>query len=568
MSEIRAGIVLNLAGNLQARSQSFTQAIQRFSASGRRSLGALNSAAVLAGQAIDKMGNRYTALLTGGGLTMAAKQVGNLQQRITYLGIQSNQTDAQMQRLKQTVFDTANAPDIRVDPAQILDAIDAIVEKTGDIEFAQKNIRNIGLAIRATGAEGGAIGELLGEFQKMGIKAPAEVMRSIDTLNIQGKEGAFTLQNLAALGPRVITAYTALGRTGTGALTEMGAALQMIRMGTGSSEMAATAFEATLRTLGDPQKLQALQKAGIRVFDVKDGKKQIRAINEIMAEIIKATNGDTTRIGAIFDAEAVRAFNAASSEFNRTGQLATLEKFSKMQGDGAQTTRDAARASQTFNASLQSLTNSAQKFADQNLAGPIAKVADVIGTLDPDQVQRYFKVATYGALAFGAALAHIKLTKMIGGLRQMGQGNPLQQAAGATSGMQPIPVIVVGGSGLPGTPGAGGGTSQPTTRAAKIANGLAKGGMVAEAGMAGYAVGSAIYSAFDDTRAMDMLGAGIAHAMTSLGSTTARESIAARKAAEGSLKIEVEDNRIRVRQVQATGFDMDVTGMNMAAGMM
>ena len=39
----------------------------------------------------------------------------------------------------------------------------------------------------------------------MDIKAPEEVLKAIDVLNVQGKSGAFTLQNLAALGPRVIT---------------------------------------------------------------------------------------------------------------------------------------------------------------------------------------------------------------------------------------------------------------------------------------------------------------------------------------------------------------------------
>ena len=188
-----------------------------------------------------------------------------------------------MDALKKRIFETATAPDIKVDPGQIISAIDQIIERTGDMEFVEQNLMLIGSAIQAVGADGSAIGGLVAEFQKMGLSSD-EVAKALGTLTKQGKNGAFTLENLASLGPRVISAYTATGRSGTEALREMGAALQVIRTATGSSEQAATAFEAVMNSLTDKKKQDSLKKMGVYV---RNSANQFKPINELMAEIVK-----------------------------------------------------------------------------------------------------------------------------------------------------------------------------------------------------------------------------------------------------------------------------------------
>ena len=115
------------------------------------------------------------------------------------------------------------------------------------------------------------------------------------------------MKDLAALGPRTIAAYTATGRSGAKALIEMGAALQVIRRGTGSSEQAATAFEAVMRNLTSPDKQQKLRSLGVSVRDSLTG--EFRPITELMTEIVEKSGGSLETLGTIFDAEAVRAFN-------------------------------------------------------------------------------------------------------------------------------------------------------------------------------------------------------------------------------------------------------------------
>lgn len=555
MNELRTGIVLTLSGNLEARAKRYSQSLEGFSRRGQRSMAMLRRSMDVMGAGLDRLGNKYTALLSGAAGLGAAKMVMDLEMRFTRLGITANVSANEVDRLKKSIYETAQAPDIRVDPGEITSAIEGIIEKTGDLKFAQDNLRNIGLAIQATGAAGQDIGEILAEFQKMDIKSPDKVLEALDVLNVQGKEGAFTLQNLAALGPRVITAYTATGRGGAQALREMGAALQVIRMGTGSSEMAATAFEAVLRTLTDPKKIKDLQQlAGVSVFDpekLKAGQRVLRPINELMVDIIQKTKGDKVKLGAIFDAEAVRAFNQAAGEFQRTGRLDSLEKFMSVHADGATTTRDSARAADTASAALTNLYTAWKKFTDSELTGPIQSLADKLNSLEPGTVDRWMKVAKWVAIIGGGLVIGRKVYqagKSVAGMFGKGGVGGAAGAAGGLAGMPlPLPVYIVnkhmsltpdawgGGKGGPAGGPAAAGKAGMAARAGQVlkmgvtsAPLAAVGGGVAAAGLAGYGVGTLINDyLIDGTKLGDSIGRNIAVVMATFGHQGAKDALAA-----------------------------------------
>lgn len=604
MTELRTSFVINLAGNLQTRARQYSQSIGRFAREGNRHLNVMNRTARLASRGLDRLGNRYTALLSGAGIGASIRQVGNYNDRLLQMATQAGIADGELQKLKKTIFDTAQDQEIRVDPTELVSALEAIVEKTGDLDFASKNIRNIGLAIRATGAAGQDIGEIMAEFQKMGIWKPDEVLEAIDILNVQGKEGAFTLRNIAALGPRVITAYTAAGRSGTGALREMGAVLQMIRMGTGSSEMAATAFEAVMRSLSDPQKIKDLEKlAGIKVWEnLEDGSTRIRPIQELMGEIIKAAGGDTVKLGQVFDAEAVRAFNAAASEFKRTGQLEKLEHFYNLHADGTSTMRDAARMSKGFSASMATLRSAWLQFADGNLAEPIREFAEWLNSVDQETVQNWLNIAKYIGIAGAGLVIASKGVALIANMRRaFGKGGAAGAAGGLAGSITPVPVYIVNGRGaMPGGPDASKnkGRKPGRSRAGRFLSraGTALGGLVAGsgvaikagytalagtaagsaalvggAGVAGYGAGTVLNKAFiEGTSFGDSIGRAIANGMAALGNDEARASLdreARYEAMQGELQISVSDDRVRVRRMRSRGMDMGVeTGRMMGDG--
>jgi hypothetical protein len=460
MSNLRTSITLDLIGNLEARSKRYAASLSSMARRGSRSLNMLKGTAARVGQGLDALGNRYTALLSGAAGAGTVRQVVTLQSRFTRLEIQAGATEERMAALRDRIYEAAQAPDIRVDPGAITSAIEAIVEKTGDLDFAEANIRNIGLAIQATGAAGRDIGGILAELQKMDIKSPDEVGEVLGNMNKQGKMGAFTLKDLAALGPRVITAYTAMGRGGTEALLEMNAALQMIRMGTGSSEMAATAFEATMRTLSDPAKLNKLSDAGIQVYE--NG--VLRPINELMDEIIQKTGGDKIKLSRIFDAEAVRAFNQAAGEFKRSGSLESLDKFMAVQAGVAGLTKDSARAAEDAAAAMTSLTTAWEKFAEHRLTGPIQSAAEALNALGSEGADQLMSGLAYGGAALGGAVLLRKgytgtrgLIDMVRRARGRGGKGSLSGLGGLGGMKLPLPVYVVNDkmSLMPGEMGGG-----------------------------------------------------------------------------------------------------------------
>ncbi|MGP9664051.1 phage tail tape measure protein [Halomonas sp. AOP22-C1-8] len=473
MSELRASVVMDLRGNLERQSRRYEGAMRTMANNGQRHMTRLQRVTGGVGRQLDRVGNRWMALATGAAGFGTVRNLVNLEERFTRLGIQSQKSAEEMEELRRQIFETAREPDIRVDPSQITGAIEAIVEKTGDLEFARENIRNIAMAISATGAEGGNIGEILAEFQKMDIRGMDAVLRSIDTLNEQGKAGAFTLQNLASLGPRVVTAYTALGRQGPEAIREMGAALQVIRQGTGSSEQAATAFEALLRTFQDAEKAKELaRKSGVQIFDpdeLERGREVLRPINELMVEIVEAAEGRTSLLSGVFDAEAMRAFNAALGEYNRTGAVESMDRFFQVQGDGTTTMGDSARAAETAAGAMRNLSSAWQDFADSNLSDHIQAAADALNSLDSETVDRWLKIAgmTAGGIAGLYALRSMGRLGMDlgrGGRALLGRRSTSGGIAGAASSLAPVPVFVTNMGAMPGGRGPGGGSTNRTTR--------------------------------------------------------------------------------------------------------
>ncbi|MEX2450907.1 MAG: hypothetical protein WD407_08645 [Rhodospirillales bacterium] len=453
MADMRAELTVDLGGNVDQRARQMDRAMSRFSRSGRRSLSALGRGAQMAGRGIDRLGNRYTALITGAAGIGTARSLINLEERFVRLGIQSNKSAEQMESLKKEIFEVAQQKDIRVDPSEITSAIEKIVEKTGDLDNARLNIRNIGLALSATGAAGQDVGAMIADLQeKFGLKDKDEFLKNIDLLTRQGKSGAFTLQHIATQGERVTAAYAATGRTGPIAVREMGALLQMIKRGVGPAEQAATAYEAYLRTLQQTEKLKKLKNFGIQIMD-PDNPKVMRSAVDIMKEIIKATGGSVEKLGLVFESEAIKAFSGAIIEFKQTGGFESFDKFYNVQADGKQIMEDSAAAADTAAGSLRSLSAAFQKHADAKLSEPIKALAKVINDLSPEKIDDIMDSLAKGAMVAGGLIVATKALRGIAAVR--GAFGRRGGAGGLASGTftRPQPVVVVnwppalGGSG-------------------------------------------------------------------------------------------------------------------------
>lgn len=480
---LNSEIILNLGGNLIAKARQYSGAMQKFSESNSRMARGFRGSVTLMNRGFDSLENRYTALVATVAGGAAVNRLMVMDRRLSRLAVAADISREQANKLYQEIEDISRADGIRVDPTETLEGFEVIMEKIGEIKFAKDNLGNIAIVTQATGARGGDVGAVLTQLKKLSVETQQEVMAAMDILNMQGKSGAFTLRDFAARGELLLTPYATTGRTGIEAVRELGAAMQVIRQGVGSSEQAVTAYENLLTELTDPKRVAALKSyAGIDVFDpdkLKEGVEVLRPLPVLMQEITEAVDGKSKRWSILnFGDEAKRAFKSLDAELKETGEIHAFDAFMKVTGDGSVTMADAAKVAEDYTASMQTLLTAVSRLTSTELAKPMQELTDAINSLDSATIDRWLEVGkniayvTAGLIAARKALSIAHDLKAVFGKKNTGkpgQGSPFEDILG--SGVMPVFVTNMGQGGLgsePVQPGGGGqkpGTkpSQPTS---------------------------------------------------------------------------------------------------------
>lgn len=601
--------IINLGGNLRRRARAYQQSVERFADKSSARLQRLQHATATTTRRLERMGT--VAGVAGGATLMAAgKGVADLDDRINRLGIDFNLAGSELKKFKADAKDTilSTAIDYSVASDEIMSGIEAIAQKTGDLDFANKNIEVLARTLSATDAQGDAMGGLLSEIGKMGIQDPAQVQEILDVMIVQGKNGAFTLKDLSAQGERVFAAY---GPKNLQQVREMGAALQVIRASTGGSEQAVTAFEALLRTLRDGKKAKLLQDNGLQVFDpekLKDGVEQLRPINEIMTELVQKANGKTSILSkALGDSEAVKALMGLVNELNSTGDVGVnMERILNVQAND-QASKDSEEAQGSLKKEIQRVRNVLERYANTILAPLIAELADMLDRVEPEHITTFLNAVKYaagGLVAFAVAAKSAKAGMALLSVAKNVAGKGGLLAPGATPARPIFAVVLNNGMGLGkfGKNGKGLGKTAQGGKLNKLKS-LGKGvaskgkalgavaltvarssaGMVGLSGTAGYMAGGQLYKhGLAGNAVGDAEGSGIAHVLAFFGSKQAKESIEAEKrlrlqeqqyqllmkqfyAAKQQyqnrldVKVKIEDGRVVVENVASTADNTDMT---------
>ncbi|MFV0626165.1 MAG: phage tail tape measure protein [Alphaproteobacteria bacterium] len=525
VKKLETSVILNLGGNLAQMAAKYGNSMAKMSNVGVSSFAKLSKGIQWSGNQIDRLANRYTGAISAVAGTVAVRNVANLQERLERLGIIADKSSDEMKKINDRIYQVSQMRNINVAPDQLTAAIEKMAAMTGDVDFAVANMENLGMAISATGAAGEDIGAMVGNmFQKFNIKSADEILQVLDIFANQANEGSFELKDLATQGERIMAAYATLGRSGAIANREMGALMQISRMGTGSAEQAATAFEAMVMTFSDPAKIKLLKSAGIAV---KDNAGQMRAIPDILKDIIVKTKGDATQLNQVFDRFAFRGISTLAIEFQNAMKqgksvdeaFSSFQKFYNVQASGQTIMRDSKRMADTFNASVVSLKTAVMQFSQTHLTAPIEKMAKALNSLDPVRVQKYFDYAVKGAAGLatiwaagkaldygGRAVSFFRNRKKGGALGGVGDG----LMAGAT----PVYVVNMGAAGLGGgladVAGLGGGKYGALLKKAGIVGAVAYGAYEVGGGIAALSSGQ-----YED--AGEKLGGAIGMALGAFG---------------------------------------------------
>lgn len=363
------------------------------------------------GRGLDNMGNRWTALGGGAVAVGTGHMLVGLEERLERLGIQARKPAEEIAKLKQQIYEVAEAPDIRIDPTQLLDAVDRIVEKTGNYELAQQNLANIGRAVSGAGASGNDIGSLVADYwQKFNIETPDEMFQQLDLMVKQGKEGAFTLQALATEGENVTAAYANTGRSGAEAIREMGALLQVAKQTKGTYSETVEAFQSSIEDmLSNVDKVEAI---GVDIWDqdaLDKGINKMRSVPTIIKEIITNTNGNPLELQKIFGEVGILPVARLAVEYQKSGNFDELDRYLQLTADGTELTQDSERAAKTAASGINALTTAWKKFADEELTGPIKSLTELIDGIESDTLNTGLKIGGGAAVALGTAVAGKKV---------------------------------------------------------------------------------------------------------------------------------------------------------------
>lgn len=400
-------------------------AVEGFS---KRSMSALSRAGKMTGEIADRMSGRWGMLFGGMGFGMASREVMSFGNRMTYMGIAASMSREQVAAMKEEMKSVGQSAYQSADA--VVDAMDAILERTGNFELANRVKKDVAVAATATGAAMGDLGALASNLnEKLGIGGD-RMFDMFDVLNTHGKKGAFTLREMANYGERLYSAAARLGIKGEEGLRRFSAWTQISRMGSGSSAQATTGIEGAIADILDPRKQRMIRKkAGFDVYDVGPDKvKRLKDIDTILKGIIEGTKGDESKLGMIFGRESIRSITTLARVYRETGGFAIYDELVKQGGDGKTTMKDFADATEDALVKWNRFKSTLFNFAEGNLTGPLDKFTDALDFLNNHPI--IAKGGLYAILGLAGYGMARKVGSFVGGLF----GAPGQAAGGALGG--------------------------------------------------------------------------------------------------------------------------------------
>lgn len=439
MADIRAGIWLHLKDKFSQGIKGAGAATQKFA-----------STAMTAVNKVDKAFSGMTAKMGALGVSLslgaATKDIVDIDARLTRMGLTADASAEQVNKLKQKIFEAAQDPNIKIDTSKIIEALESVMTKTGDLQYVEDNIKNIAVALQATGEAGESIGDVFSEFQKFGYDA-SSITALMDDMVKQGDQGEYTFGKFAATAKAVLSAYSPIGNS-VEDTKKLGAVMQILIAGTKNEMGAVTALSTVMAELSDPQKQEQLGLIGVAV---RDNTGKFRDLADIMQDILGVAEkeGNIDFLGEVFGMSSMKAVRA----FQLYGK-----NYKKLTDDLGDTTgaleAKSARMAGTMKANLQNLQTTFLKFADTNLAKPLEKLNDLLSYLseNPERMEKVFNTIKWG---LGGIVAIKGLSKVAGLVSSISNGingfksgkAELSFGAGGTSGM-PVYVTNMGQGGF------------------------------------------------------------------------------------------------------------------------
>nr|WP_158161682.1 phage tail tape measure protein [Vibrio mimicus] len=446
--QLKTDIILNLAGNLAAKAKQYGASMSDFARKNERAMTLLKTSADAAGRGIDSLGNRYVGLATAFATGATVRNVAALEAQMVRIGTNAKLSSDQVALLTKQLEAMSVQKDIRIGTDQLAAGVDELLGKTGDFEFVQENLENMGLFMQAFGADARSTGALFAQFREKGIRDAKDVMNTIDELYGQFAIGSVNVKDLADISEQLFATYQGKGPE---AISQMSALVQLFAKAKGNANESLTSIQAVFATFSDKKKVEFLNRQGIEVF--KKGTKELREPVELLLEILDKAKNDPLKLGDVFDQTSLQGLASLYDQEDKDLLRSMISGTAEM---GA-TQQAAADNAATLNAAMTSLNNSFNKFANERLAEPIGELADAINSVDDETIQNWLKWGETALWVVGGLVAAKKGLDMAATIKDVfGKKPGAGGAAGggfADLGVMPVYVVNMPGGGMGGAAG-------------------------------------------------------------------------------------------------------------------
>jgi len=442
--QLKTDIILNLAGNLAAKARQYGTSMSDFAKKNDTAMTMIKRSTEVAGRGIDTLGNRYVGIAAAFATGATVRSIGNFSEQMTRLGTNAKLTDDQVATLKGNILELANQKDIRIDTTQFTAAVDELLGKTGDFEFVNNNLENMGLFMQAFGADAKSSGALFAQFREKGIKDAKDVMNVIDDLYSQFAVGSVNVKDLASISEQLFATYQSKGPQ---AITQMGALVQLFAKAKGNANESLTSIQGVFAVFSDKTKVEFLSKQGIEVF--KKGTKELRQPVELLLEILDKAKNDPLKLSDVFDATSLQGLAALYSEDNKK----LLKSMTVSTGEYGETQKAAAKNAAEFNNAVKSLNTSFSQFAESRLSKPIEDLADAINEVDDKTIDNWLKWGETALWVVGGLVAAKKGLDLAGSIKNVfgsSKGSAGGKGGMTDMGVMPVYVVNMGAGGMGG----------------------------------------------------------------------------------------------------------------------
>ena len=346
-----------------------------------------------------------------------------------------------------------------MDRGEVIKGIGEFKDRTGDTRRGMRISEEMAKLANATGSDFAELmanaGEIATKNEKM---SDSDVVKLARVQAAQGQAGAVELKDFARFGARTVSAASLFGGDRVENIGTSSALAQLAKKH-GSASSAAEATMAALRFSTDLAKKGGVLKEKFGI-NVSDGKGTLRGQKAIIADLMKATGGDVTKIAnAGIGERGNRVLEGAGALYREAGggaagQKAVADFFEMMTKQMSDAEVEAANKERLaeVDKQLEKAMNDLRQSVGEALLPSLQQLIPIVREVTPQFVALMTKVGELVSWASKNPFATMVSAMTVALVAEVGKANIATLIRSMVQGGG-------GGGGVPQLPGGGGGNS-------------------------------------------------------------------------------------------------------------